>query len=247
MKRYPNLSIITPSYNQAHYLERTIRSVLEQGYPALEYIIIDGGSTDGSVDIIRRYAGRLAYWVSEPDAGQAAAINKGLCRASGDWVAWQNSDDIYYPGAFHGLVRAVSANPAADLIIGDMMLIDADDRELRSIRYVRPSYASLRAEGMLLANQAAFWRRSVHDQLGWLDETLHCSFDYEWFLRLTRGRKAAQTGALERNTARNSRIYAGWSGQTRAETRTPSTTASGSLNAAPAACISSAGHLFLIA
>jgi glycosyltransferase involved in cell wall biosynthesis len=191
MERYPKLSIITPSYNQARYLERTIRSVLDQEYPALEYIIIDGGSTDGSVDIIKKHAQRLAYWVSEADAGQAAAINKGLRRATGDWVAWQNSDDIYYPGTFHGFARAVQNNPDADLIIGDMLLIDMEDRPLRSIHYVRPSYNALRAEGMVLANQASFWRRPLHEQLGWLDEMLHCSFDYEWFLRLTRGRKAA--------------------------------------------------------
>lgn len=181
----PKISVITPSFNQANYLERTLRSVLDQQYPNLEYIVIDGGSTDRSVDIIRRYADRLAYWVSEPDRGQTDALNKGLRRATGEWVAWQNSDDIYFPGAFHALAMAAARHPEAGLIIGDMMLIDGQDRPLRDIRYIKPSYQALLAEGMLLANQASFWRRSVQEQVGLLDETLHCSFDYDWFLRLT--------------------------------------------------------------
>ena len=123
----PKISIVTPSFNQAPFLERTIRSVLDQGYDNLEYIIIDGGSNDGSVDIIRKYSGRLAYWVSEPDGGQSDAINKGLRRASGDWLAWQNSDDVYYPGAFASLGEASGAHPGASLITGDMAMIDLDE------------------------------------------------------------------------------------------------------------------------
>ena len=181
---FPRITVVTPSFNQAAYLERTIRSVLDQGYPNLEYIIVDGGSTDGSVDIIRRYADRLAWWVSEPDRGQTDALNKGLQRATGEWVAWQNSDDIYYPGTFHDLAVAAAKHPQAGLIIGDMMLIDEHDCPLRDIRYVKPSYKALLAEGMLLANQATFWRRSLQEKVGLLDEAYHCSFDYEWFLRL---------------------------------------------------------------
>jgi glycosyltransferase involved in cell wall biosynthesis len=185
MADFPRITVVTPSFNQATYLERTICSVLDQGYSNLEYIIVDGGSTDGSVDIIRRYADRLAWWVSEPDRGQADALNKGLRRATGEWVAWQNSDDIYYPGAFHDLAAAVAKHPQAGLIVGDMMLIDEHDRPLRDVRYVKPSYRALLAEGMLLANQATFWRRELQEKTGLLDERYHCSFDYEWFLRLT--------------------------------------------------------------
>jgi len=181
----PRITVITPSYNQAHFLERTILSVLDQNYPNLEYIIIDGGSTDGSVDLIKKYSDQLYWWVSEPDQGQANAINKGLRRATGDWVAWQNSDDIYYNYCFNDLIAAAEKFPNAGLIIGNMMLIDEQDVSLRDIRYVKPTHNSLLAEGMVLTNQSAFWRRQVHESIGYLSEDLHYCFDYEWFLRLT--------------------------------------------------------------
>jgi glycosyltransferase involved in cell wall biosynthesis len=181
----PRISIITPSFNQSPFLERTIRSVLDQGYENLEYIIVDGGSNDGSVEIIKKYSRRLAYWVSEPDRGQSAAINKGLRRATGDWLAWQNSDDIYYPGAFASLARAAAEHPHAHLITGNMATIDLEDRQMRVQRYVRPTYGALRAEGMILTNQAAFWRKTVHENIGYVSESLICAFDYDWFLRVT--------------------------------------------------------------
>jgi len=163
-----------------------MRSVLDQGYPNLEYIVIDGGSTDGSVEIIRKYSDRLAYWVSEPDRGQAHAINKGLEMATGDWMAWQNSDDVFYPGAFMQVAQKANLHPKAELIIGDMNLIDELDKVIRELKYVRPTYQSLLAEGMVLSNQSSFWRRSLHGRIGWLNESLHYGFDYEWFLRILR-------------------------------------------------------------
>ena len=132
---HPKISVITPSFNQAAYLERTILSVLDQDYPNIEYIIIDGGSTDGSVDIIRKYANRLTNWVSESDRGQAHAINKGLQQATGTWIAWQNSDDVFYPGTFSQLAQMAAMYPDVDLIIGNMNLIDKDDMLLRDIKY----------------------------------------------------------------------------------------------------------------
>ncbi len=196
MADLPKITIVTPSYNQAQYLEQTIRSVIDQKYPNLEYIIVDGGSTDGSVDIIQRYADHLAWWVSEPDHGQTEAINKGLKRATGDWVAWQNSDDIYYPGCFHDLAAAAKKHPGAGLIIGNMMLIDEQDRFHRDICYVKPSYQSLLAEGMVLANQSAFWHRRVQDKIGLLDESFQCSFDYEWFLRVVQNAECVHVNQI---------------------------------------------------
>ena len=194
---YPKITVITPSYNQADFLERTICSVLGQNYPNLEYIVIDGGSSDGSLDVIKKYAEQLSYWVSEPDSGQAHAINKGLKMATGEWVCWQNSDDIFYPECFKQLMLAARRYPHADLIIGNMQLIDEHDQPIRELKYVKPTYRSLLAEGMVLTNQAAFWRRKVHSKAGFLDEKLDCGFDYEWFLRLhSKNSKAAHINSL---------------------------------------------------
>lgn len=193
---FPRISIITPSFNQVQFLERTILSILNQGYPNLEYIIIDGGSTDGSVDLIKKYAKHLKYWVSEKDDGQSQAINNGLKRATGDWVAWQNSDDIFYPGTFESLANAARKNRHSSLIIGNMNLIDERDEVINDLKYVTPTYQSLLAEGMVLTNQAAFWRRSIHEKIGYLNEDLHYGFDYEWFLRLLQNGRATHVNRI---------------------------------------------------
>ncbi len=113
MPDLPRVSIITPSYNQARFIEQTIQSVLSQDYPNLEYLIVDGGSSDGSLEIIRRYSSQLAWWVSEPDHGQTDAINKGFAHAHGEIFAWLNSDDTYLPGAVTHAVAALQAHPQA--------------------------------------------------------------------------------------------------------------------------------------
>jgi glycosyltransferase involved in cell wall biosynthesis len=184
MVEWPRITVVTPSFNQARYLERTIKSVLDQGYPNLEYMIVDGGSTDGSVDIIRKYESQLSWWISEKDKGQAHAINKGLERATGEWVAWQNSDDIYYDQTFIDLASRAKKDPQADFVIGDVRLIDEFDVPFRELRYVKPLYNSLLAEAGVLTNQAAFWRRDLQQKVGFINESYHCSFDYDWFLRL---------------------------------------------------------------
>lgn len=187
---FPRISIVTPSFNQVQFLERTILSILNQGYPNLEYIIIDGGSTDGSVDLIKKYEKHLTYWVSEKDDGQSQAINDGLKRATGEWVAWQNSDDIFYPGTFESLANAARKNSQSSLIIGNMNLIDEQDDVINDLKYVTPTYQSVLAEGMVLTNQAAFWRRSIHEKIGYLNEDLHYGFDFEWFLRILQDGRA---------------------------------------------------------
>src|SRR5688572_2633651 len=125
-KKYPKISIITPSYNQGEYIEKTILSVLEQNYPNLEYIIIDGGSTDNSTEIIRKYADRITYWISEPDKGQSDAINKGLKLATGDIVNWLNSDDYYEPGALFKVAEAFN-NPEVNVFAGRSHLFTGVD------------------------------------------------------------------------------------------------------------------------
>lgn len=190
-KLTPKVSIVMPSFNQADFIERSIQSVLNQDYPNIELIVIDGGSTDGSVEIIKQYASKLAYWVSEPDEGQAQAINKGITKATGEWIGWQNSDDLFAPNAITEMVACALKNPKADLVIGDMAMIDTQDQKIRNIRYIRPTYRSILAEGMVLTNQSAIWRRKIHQEIAYLNEDLHFGFDYEWFLRILKSYTAA--------------------------------------------------------
>ncbi len=182
--RYPKLTVVTPSFNQVDYLERTILSVLNQQYPNLEYFIIDGGSTDGSVELIKRYAPYLAGWVSEKDQGQTDAINKGFQRATGEYVAFQNSDDIFAPDAFANLIAAWQRHPDTDVFFGDMYIIDEEDGILEELRTL-PFCAECQIyEGMQVYNQSLFIRRSLLQETGLLDESLRFVIDYEIIARL---------------------------------------------------------------
>lgn len=181
----PKLSIITPSLNQAAYVERTLRSVLDQEYPNLEYIVVDGGSSDGSVEIIKRYEDRLAWWVSEPDHGQTDAINKGLRRATGDIVAYINSDDYYLPGAFEAAVAALDGAPES-WAVGASRFVDVHDELNHVWEPRRPSGSRawwiLRPWGA--PQPSSFWRREAFDRHGLFREDMHYVFDTEFQLRL---------------------------------------------------------------
>ncbi len=182
---WPRLSIVTPSYNQGQFLEETIRSVLLQGYPNLEYIIIDGGSTDGSVDIIRKYNPWLSHWVSEPDQGQSHAINKGFLRAKGDWLAWINSDDIYEPGALKAIGQHASANPSFQLIYGNLFLVNNKGEIVGTLQggYSKEKLVEFFRGFFGISQPASFFRQDLVRSIGPLDESLHYIMDYELFLR----------------------------------------------------------------
>ncbi|HVZ71720.1 MAG TPA: glycosyltransferase family 2 protein [Polyangia bacterium] len=180
----PRISVVTPSFNQAAYLEATLRSVLDQRYPNLEYIVIDGGSTDGSVDIIRRYADRLSFWVSERDAGQSDAIAKGLRRATGDIVAWLNSDDLYEPGALDLVARTFRDAPDVDFVYGSHRVIDAAGTFLRT--YTPPTllHKYYFAFGQWIPQESSFWRRSLYERAGGLEIGRAFAMDFSLFTRM---------------------------------------------------------------
>lgn len=182
-----SITLVTPSFNQAAFLSRTIESVLGQNYPHLEYMIIDGGSTDGSVDIIRQYAGRLAYWTSEPDRGQAHAVNKGLQRGTGEIVGWLNSDDTLAPGALHAIAEAYARRPDVDLVYGHTCVIDAEDRVVRRLCAVPTNADELIRYNLNIWSQpGTTWRRRLHERVGYLDESLHYLMDGEFWVRAAR-------------------------------------------------------------
>ena len=178
---WPRVSIVTPSYNQGQFIEETIRSVLLQGYPDLEYIIIDGGSTDGSVDIIRKYEPWLAYWVSEPDKGQADAINKGWRKATGEFLSWLNSDDILLPNALVQAVSHLVANRDSLLVYCDQRVIDENSNMLFEIHLPDFELRDVIRSWLNPVNQPGFLMRSkVLKCVGFLDENLSFSMDFDY-------------------------------------------------------------------
>jgi glycosyltransferase involved in cell wall biosynthesis len=185
MPENPFVSIVTPSYNQAQFLEYTIQSVLAQDYKHLEYMIVDGGSTDGSVEIIQRYADRLAWWVSESDSGQAEAINKGLRRAKGEIVAWLNSDDIYLPGAILQAVRAFQTEPALGMIFGDAITIDAQGKPLSRLSFGDWDLLDL-ISFRIICQPAVFMRREVLEKSGYLESSYHFMLDHRLWIQMAR-------------------------------------------------------------
>lgn len=188
---WPRISVVTPSYNQASFLEMTLRSVLLQGYPNLEYIVIDGGSTDGSVALLERYAPWLTTWVSEPDEGQSQAINKGLRLATGEILCWLNSDDYFLPGTLATVGRLLArekeeAGPRA--LVGHIRKVYVDGRapiELEG-RYEGRKRLLQFWRGYQMHQPAIFWKREVSEEIGWLEEDLHLTMDFDYWVRMSR-------------------------------------------------------------
>jgi glycosyltransferase involved in cell wall biosynthesis len=194
--RLLKLSVITPTLNQGPFIERAILSVLDQGYGRLEYLVVDGGSTDETVEVIRRYEDRIDWWVSEPDEGQTEAINKGLARASGDVIAYLNSDDYYLPGAFETALGALEQN-GASWVAGAAINVDEEDRPRETpLGQVwvptAPDHEEYRPPGPLglviypwcVAQPASFWRRELFDRYGGFRRDMHYAFDVEFMTRL---------------------------------------------------------------
>lgn len=182
---WPRVSIVTPSYNQAPFIEETIRSVLLQGYPDLEYIIIDGGSTDGSVEIIRQYEAWLAYWVSEPDEGQSDALQKGFQRATGSIVAWLNSDDWYLSGILPERVTELVYDPELVLVYGDCHRVDEAGERINTWRAGPLTAANLLMDGNQIPQQSTFIRAVALSAVGGIDRCLHYVMDFALWLRLS--------------------------------------------------------------
>jgi glycosyltransferase involved in cell wall biosynthesis len=182
----PLVSVVTPSLNQGRFIEDTIRSVLGQDYPRIEYLVVDGGSTDGTLAVLGRYDGSIR-WISEPDHGQAAAINKGFRLASGGILAWLNSDDLYEPQAVSAAVAYLQAHPDTALVYGDATHVDAKDEEIGPCGYVGPfDLERLIHESDYIVQPAAFFRRSAFEAVSGLDESLHWGMDYDLWLKIGR-------------------------------------------------------------
>lgn len=202
---WPSLSVITPSYNQAEFLPRTIESVVGQDYPELEYLVMDGASSDGSVAILERYAaaGKLRF-VSQKDGGQSAAVNEGFRRTSGEIVGWVNSDDLFAPGALRAVGSYFAEHPEVEWLFGRCPIIDRNDRPFKSwiTRYKEfwlrhYSYRWLLVENFL-SQPAVFFRRRLLDRVGALDPDLHLAMDYHLWLRMA---QVAEPAFLDRELA----------------------------------------------
>ena len=179
----PKISVVTCSLNQARYLEATIRSVLDQGYPNLEYVVIDGGSEDGSVEIIKKYSERLAYWVSEPDKGQTDALIKGFERTSGEILAWLCSDDLYEPNALHEAADVLLRNPQWQVVYGDSIWIDADGRPIRPKKEIGFNRFVWLYSGNYIPQPSTFWRRDIYERVGGLDARWAHAMDADLWIR----------------------------------------------------------------
>jgi len=181
---YTKISIITPSFNQDKFIESTIQSVLNQNYPNIEYIIIDGGSSDNTINILKKYNNQLHYWVSEPDNGQSHAINKGFAIASGEIIAWINSDDIYFPGTFKKVNEIFNNTPKMDVLYSNGTWIN-ESGEIIHHRKNLPFHYKTWFYGMADPFQPeVFYRYGVLKKAGYVDESFNMMMDREWWIRM---------------------------------------------------------------
>lgn len=197
-------SIVTPSFNQANFIERTILSVIEQEDVEVEYIVIDGGSIDGSVDVIKKHESKMAVWISEEDNGQTDALNKGFHRATGDIYAWINSDDTYEPGALKAAANYFEQHPEIGMIYGDAYFIDEDDQRIGEFPAAQTDHQRLREGYVHIPQQAAFFRASVWEQVGPLDPDFYFAMDYDLWVRIA---KIAKIVYLPGNYWANFRLH----------------------------------------
>ena len=179
------ISIITPSYNQGQYLEETIQSVLDQKYPNLEYIIMDGGSTDNSVEIIKKYESQLDHWESKPDGGQSDAINKGFNMATGDILAWLNSDDYYTPGTLHE-ISGMFAHDDLKIVFGECALYNEKSGKTKSSTVFEFAQSHKIEYSDYIIQPSCFWTKKTWELVGNLDEKLIYTFDWDWYIRAQR-------------------------------------------------------------
>ncbi len=184
MTELPLVSVVTPSFNQARFLEATIQSVLSQNYPRLEYIIVDGGSQDGSVEIIKHHENKLTWWVSESDKGQTDALNKGFAHATGDIFAWLNSDDTYEPDTLRKAAQLMQENPQIGLIYGGANYINEAGRMIGRFPAAQTDYGRLRQGYVHIPQQASFFRGALWRTLGPLDRSYYFAMDYDLWLRI---------------------------------------------------------------
>jgi glycosyltransferase involved in cell wall biosynthesis len=182
MRQYPRISVVTPSYNQGAFIDETIQSVLDQGYPNLEYIVIDGGSTDNTLEIIKKYERHLAFWISEKDNGAADAIAKGFARTTGDIMAFLNSDDIYMPGALKAASECL-AGSKADLVYGNAQWIDGNGSIIGERRQTPFNVSGYLYGAFDLQQPTTFWKREIFQKAGGMDPSFHFAFDTDLFFR----------------------------------------------------------------
>ncbi len=182
----PRISLVTCSYQQGRFIEATLRSVIEQRYAALEYLVIDGGSTDGSVDTIRRHEAQLAAWVSEPDGGQADALARGFARSTGEIMGWLCSDDLLLPGALETVGRYFATHPEVDVVFGDALWIDAQGQAIRPKKEMPWNRTVFLFDHNYLPQPSVFWRRRLYDRVGGVQRDWHLAMDSDLWLRFAR-------------------------------------------------------------